>query len=269
VRWSLALALALAAVALAGCGGKDSGANQVRLGDGTRISLDLPEEQQPAADDIRGAVSGVVVNEGIFPVGGAQVAVRDRDLEVTTDEDGKFVFESMPPGLYTLVVRMQGYGDGLGTINVKSGQVVKSILQVQHLPVFEPYHTTLKFDVVYDPAEAILYGMPDQLVAFDLHPATTILEAVWSGLTAVPESDQLFYEVHSEVDPDIFQQGSGPNPLRVQFDADFFPANEYAVRFNVYPDWASSPSESRGDVFLTFFYVDPAPDGWSLADGDT
>lgn len=270
VRWSIALAIAVAAsVALAGCGGKDSGANKVRLGDGTRISLDLPEEQQPAPDDIRGAVSGVVVNEAIFPVPGARVSVRDRDLEATADEDGRFVFESMAPGLYTLVVHMDGYGDGLGTINVRSGQVVKSILQIQRLPVVDPYHTTLKFAVLYNEVDALISGTPDQLVAFDRQPATVILEAKWTGLVETGLQDLLRYRAQPESDPETYQSGAGPNPLRAQFDADFFPKGEYAIRFNVYPSETSVAVESQGDIFLTIFYVDPAPDGWSIVRGDT
>ena len=264
------MALAVAAsLAIAGCGGKDSGANQVRLGDGTRISLDLPEEQQPASDDIRGAVSGVVVNEAIFPVPGARVSVRDRDLVATADEDGKFVFEAMPPGLYTLVVRVDGYGDGLGTVNVRSGQVVKSILQVHRLPYVEPYHTTLKFDVLYNEMDAMVSGTPDNLVAFDRPPATVILEAQWTGLVETGLSDLLRYQAQPESDPEATESGAGPNPLRAQFDSDFFPPGEYAIRFNVYPSETSLSVESRGDIFLTIFYIDPAPDGWSLVRGDS
>lgn len=265
----MALALAVAAVALAGCGGKASGAGEVRLGDGSRISLDLPEEQQPEPDDIRGAVSGVVVNEAVFPLPGALVSVRDRDLSATTDEDGKFVFEDMPPGLYTLVVRIAGHGDGLGTINVKSGLVTKSILQVHRLPVLDPYHTTLKFEVLYNEVDALWTGVPDNLVALDMHPATVVLEAVWTGLTETPVEDLLQYEMRPESDEEALQRGGGPNPLRVQFDSDFFPPAEYALRFNVHPSPLSIAPESRGEVFLTLFYVDPAPEGWSLVRGDT
>ncbi|MHB1260898.1 MAG: carboxypeptidase-like regulatory domain-containing protein [Thermoplasmatota archaeon] len=219
MRWSLALALAVAAVALAGCGGKASGAGEVRLGDGSRISLDLPEEQQPEPDDIRGAVSGVVVDEAIFPLPGAVVSVRDRELQATADEDGKFIFEAMPPGLYTLVVRMEGYGDGLGTINVKSGQVTKSILQVHRLPSVDPYHTTLKFEVVTDATSYWLSDTEEQLVAFDRPPATLILEANWQGSSGVP-TDQLNYRVQAESDPEAAQSGSSSNPLsgiRIRF----------------------------------------------------
>ena len=269
MRWCAVLALALSAVALAGCGDKDDGANQVRLGDGSRISLDLPEEQQPAPDDIRGAVSGVVVDEAIFPVPGAVVSIRDRDLEATADEDGRFAFEAMPPGLYTLVVRVDGHGDGLGTVNVRSGQVAKAILQVHRLPALDPYHATLKFDVLYDPLDVWLSGYSDHVVAFDLQPKTVVLEAVWSGLADPTASDLLEYQVQPESDPESSESGGGSNPLRVQLDADFFPPGEYAVRFRVHPSLLASPAESRGDVFLTIFYGDPAPDGWSLARGDT
>lgn len=269
VRWSAALALAVAAaVALAGCGGKDDGANKVRLGDGSRISLDLPEEQLPDPEDIRGAVSGIVVNEAIFPVANATISVRDRDIERVTDADGKFVLESMPPGLYTLVVRMEGYGDGLGTINVKSGQVIKSILQIHRLPVLDPYHTTVKVEVVHSQLDRLVYGSPALLTPFDMRPATVILEAAWTGLTPTPLGSILQYEVQAESSPETMQRGGGQNPLRVVFDKDFFPKDEYAVRYVVYPSEYTVGPETRGQIFLTMFYVDPAPDGWSITAGD-
>jgi hypothetical protein len=266
MRWWVA---ALLALALAGCGAKDSGAGQVRLGDGSRLSLDLPAEQQPAPDDIRGAVSGVVVDDAIFPVPGAKVSVRDRDYAATADEDGRFVFEQMPPGLYTLEVRKAGHSDGLGTVNVRSGQVVKSVLQVPRLPFVAPYHTTWAFDEVRELDEGIVWGTAgnnEHVVAFDRPVAGLVLESSWPGLQA-GLGDPLDYSISGEGHKDKAQAGSAPNPMLQTLDQDFFAPDEYAARLRVYPSYDTMPGEARGKVFATLFYVDPPPAGWSFVGG--
>jgi hypothetical protein len=273
MRWRVtALAALLAAVALAGCGGKDSGANQVRLGDGTRLSLDLPPEQAPEPEDIRGAISGVVVDDAIFPVPGATVAVRDRDHEAVADADGRFVFEQMPPGLYTLEVRKPGHADGLGTVNVRSGQVAKAVLQVPRLPAVEPYRTTLAFDEfrsVDSFQGSIIYGTAgnhEHLIPFDYPVETLVLESIWPGLQSTV-GDPLDYAIAGETRPDGGEAGNAPNPLAKTYGKDFFDPEEYAVRLRVHPDWHGLPVEVQGRLFVTLFYVDPAPAGWSFMGG--
>ena len=270
MRWRVAALVALvSAVALAGCGGKDPGANKVRLGDGTRLSLDLPAEQVPDPDDIRGAVSGVVVDDAIFPVPGATVSIRDREHVATADADGRFAFEDMPPGLYTLEVRKDGHTDGLGTVNVKSGQVAKSVLQVPRLPYVAPYHTTWVFDEVRTLDQWLLLGAAgnnEHVVPFDRPVATLVLESVWPDLQS-HLGDPLDYSVAGEGDPESVEDSYGPNPLVKTFEADFFADGEYAARLRVYPSMTSLPGEVRGRVFATLFYVEPAPAGWSFLGG--
>lgn len=252
-----------AAVALAGCGEGKGGAGQVALGDGTRITLDLPENRTPDPEDIWGAVSGIVIDEAIFPVASARVSVSDRPWAATTDGNGLFAFDRVPPGLYELVVEAPAFLDGLGTLNVKSGQVAKSILQIQREPFVAPYHTTLKVEVT---ASALQFEAAKHLIPFDGRPATVIVESVWRGLIAVGEAP-LRYAITPETRPEEGSSGYGPNPLRLEFAADFFPEGEYAVRVDVRPQFPLPP-ETRGDVFVTTFYVDAAPAGWSLVEGD-
>jgi hypothetical protein len=265
MRWALVVLLALA---LAGCGGKGDGANQVRLGDGSRISLDLPAEQQPDPEDIHGAISGVVVDDAIFPVPGATVGIRDRDLSATADEDGLFAFEGMPPGLYTLEVRKEGHAAGLGTVNVKSGQVAKAVVQSPRLPFVAPYHATWAFDEVRTPDDLIwgTAGNHEHVVALDHPLKTLVLESAWQGIQD-GLGDPLDYWVDGERTSDEPATGSAPNPMVQTFGDDLVAPDEYAVRLRVTPSWASVPLQAQGKVFATLFYVEPAPPGWSIAGG--
>jgi hypothetical protein len=266
----LLFVLLAASVFLAGCGGKAGGANQVRLGDGSHLSLDLPPEQQPDPEDIRGAVSGVVVDDAIFPVPGAEVVVRGRDLRTTAGDDGRFAFEGMPPGLYTLEVGKEGHSTGLGTVNVKSGQVTKAVLQTPRLPFVDPYHTTWVFDQVRRLDEGLVWGTAgndEHVIALDRPLATLVLESWWPDVQA-PAGDPLDYSVGGERAGNVTDSGTGANPLLKTYGADDFARGEYAVRLRVAPRWDTLPAETRGRVFATLFYVDPAPDGWSFVGGD-
>jgi hypothetical protein len=251
---------------LAGCGGKST-AGTVRLGNGDRMSLDLPSSEQPKPDDIRGAVSGVVVDDAIFPVANATVTVRDRDWKDTSDANGRFSFPEEPPGLYTLVVHADGHADGLATVNIHSGEVAKAIVLVARVPRAEPYHTTWAFDKART-VDNYADGITDDLVPFDSPPATVVVESVWDPLTSI-DSNVLGYNVTGEKHHDHGRAGDGPNPLRLQFDAGDLPRDEYALHVHVMPSNIALPIEVRGKTLVTLFYVSPAPDGWSLAAGDS
>jgi hypothetical protein len=264
VRWVVALAI-LPGLLLAGCGGK-SGAGTVRLGDGSRLSLDLPSAERPSPDDIRGAVSGVVVDQAIFPLRNATVTVRDRSDATVTDENGRFNFTAQSPGLYTLEVHLEGYSDGVGTVNVHSGEVTKAILQVQRLPYVQPYHTTWEFQDARSADDVVFYGYHSQVVPFDRRPASIIVESTWDPMTDA--GDPLDYNISAESDHSHAVAGQAPNPMRVDVPVDLMPKKEYAVRVTIGPDLVAQPLQVKGRTFVTLFYVDPAPAGWSFVKGD-
>lgn len=266
MRW-LAVGI-LVVVLLAGCGGKKaSGAGEVRLGDGQRISLDLPEDQQPDPEDIRGVVSGVVVDDAIYPVAGATVRLTKLATEAMTDDGGLFVFESLPPGLHAIEASKDGYAVGLGTVNVRSGQVVKAVLMAPRLPYQAPYHTTQVLEEFRPLQQDLLEDPRFHVVALDGAPAGMVVESYWEGLQPFV-SDPLVYRVAAESNETVVEEGSGPNPLRLEFAADWFPADEYAVRITVSPDPVTLPPEAVGRSYVTLFYVDPPPPGWSFVAGD-
>lgn len=258
----------LLVVALAGCGDGKSGVNKVRLGDGAQVSLDLPEDQVPDEDDIRGAVSGIVVNDAIYAVGGAHVQVKGWNYSADTLDDGRFSFLSMPPGIYVVEVTKEKHDMGLATINVKSGDVAKAVLMLPRSAYIAPYHRTLEVDEFHSSVDKVVVGSRDHLIALDFIPMTLILESDWDEMpTAV--GDQLDYFLRPEGgSPAKNLEGSGPNPLRVVAPSDMFTGGETRVRFDVEP-LGYVPPETSGRIFVTAFYVDPAPEGWSYVGGDT
>jgi len=265
VRWRWAAVLA--ALLVAGCGAPST-KGTVRLGDGSHLSLDLPSSAAPTPDDIRGAVSGVVVDDGIFPVANATVTVRGRGWTDTSDAQGRFSFLEEPPGLYTLVAHADGHADGIATVNIHSGEVTKAILLVPRLPSRAPYHVTWAFDKARTVEGWLATGVPADLAAFDAPPATVVVESVWDPLTWVDER-ALQYNVTGAGHPEVGgQAGDGANPLRVAIDGKDLAPNEYAVRVLAYPNAFAVPIEVRGRTFVTLFYGAPAPDGWSFVGGD-
>jgi hypothetical protein len=131
--------LLAAAVALAGCsggGGADAGggaggsAHSASLAPGT------------------GGVQGVVVDEAIRPVQGANVTATGNGASrsAETGADGAFLFEGLAPGTYSLVVKHFRYGLVQSAVDVQEGRVASAKLQVQRLFSQEPYHETQKFD---------------------------------------------------------------------------------------------------------------------------
>jgi hypothetical protein len=256
-------------VLLAGCGGKSgSGAGEVRLGDGQRISLDLPPEQQPDADDIRGVVSGVVVDDAIYPVAGATVQLTRLGLETTTDDGGLFVFQDLPPGLQAIQAAKAGHSVGLGTVNVRSGQVVKAVLMAPRLPYQAPYHTTQVLEEFRPVQGGVTEDARFHVVALDGAPAGMVVESYWEGLQAPPLGDPLSYRVSAESNETVVETGAAPNPLRVELAPDWFPAEEYAVRVTIEPALGTLPPDAVGHTYVTLFYGDPPPSGWSFIAGD-
>lgn len=104
---ALLLAAALLAPLLAGCAGGE--------GDGP-----LPVQATPTT----GVLRGVVVDEAIRPLAGANVTVPQADgtaRNATTGGDGAFAFDGLQPGGYVVRVRKLGYLDAAVSANVTAG----------------------------------------------------------------------------------------------------------------------------------------------------
>lgn len=105
MRWAVLLVLV---PLLAGCSGGS---------DGTDGSANRP------SDPSLGALAGVVVDDAVRPVAGANVTARlaDRTANATTDAGGLFRIDGLTPGAYIVEVSKAYYGTLQQAIDVRAG----------------------------------------------------------------------------------------------------------------------------------------------------
>ena len=88
--------------------------------------LILAQARRADAQAQKGAISGIVTDQGGAVLKGAQVSVEGQDISVVTDEEGNFHISDINPGSYTLTVSYVGFKDAQQTVSVSSGQTAKA-----------------------------------------------------------------------------------------------------------------------------------------------
>lgn len=130
---AVTLVAVLAGVLLAGCSGSPS--KEAAAG-------------APGPAPGKGAIDGVVVDDAIRPVAGAQVGLTGSGAgsNATTGADGTFHFTDLAPGSYLLKATHILYVATQSTVLVDADQATTAKLQMQRLSTQEPFHETMKFD---------------------------------------------------------------------------------------------------------------------------
>ncbi len=135
------VALFLTACVLAGCTDPPSATAQ---------------EAEPAAfeevevTDTTGAIRGVVVNEAIVPLAGANIALTGLSSapNQTTDDQGAFIFNGLEPGTYFLQASLAGYFTVQQSAEVVAGDREPPVTKIQLLAdrAAQPYTQSLKWE---------------------------------------------------------------------------------------------------------------------------
>src|SRR5436190_21862788 len=79
----------------------------------------------PLEGQATGQITGIVKNSDGQPTASATVMLRGTKLSTVTGTDGRYTLPEVPPGSYTLVAALIGYGFATATANVEAGQVVQ------------------------------------------------------------------------------------------------------------------------------------------------
>src|SRR5438034_4943212 len=79
----------------------------------------------PLEGQATGQITGIVKNSDGQPTASATVMLRGTKLSTVTAADGRYTLPEVPPGSYTLVAALIGYGFATATANVEAGQVVQ------------------------------------------------------------------------------------------------------------------------------------------------
>jgi hypothetical protein len=266
--------LVVALVALAGCAGHaKSGTPGLRLGDGSTVDLSAA----PASAG-KGAIAGVVVDEAIRPIIGANVTVAGK-VVATTDGTGVFVLDSLEPGVLIFSVSAPRFLAIQSSAEVAMGQTTRVRIQLpaDNSPV--PYRTTYSHDgfmqawggigqFFVEEAVPTGSGLCDCRVYFtpDPNPVDLVYEAYWEQGIPDPAAQAEYYWVVEDV-----ASGAGPadycfSPCvnTVQFEGSGLHAgnNTYA-RLDGPDNWPAF--QQKFQLFVTIWYNGPAPNGWTLA----
>ncbi len=277
----LTVLLLLLGVALAGC--SDAPAeqtNDVTLGDGSTVDLDKAAK----AENGKGAIAGVVVDESIAPIAGAVVEIAQLALTIETGEDGSFGASDLEPGLYTLSVSAVDYLPIQTTVDVSPDNVGKVRVVLPLDPTPKPYHNTLKFEW-YDSA-----GQPLVDFAWDLFrpggvPAmcdqcewtfssdgpveSFIIEATWEdSVPPAHKASEFYWTMEPTADTSDYESDYFENPGRAEILGNRWRDHtEFFLMLAYEEEWVAV--QQSAEVFITMFYEAPAPEGWSIVAGDT
>jgi len=130
VTGSLGL-LVIATMVLAGCTSGESATKAAPAASTTAAPPEVTAET--------GSISGLVIDEEIQGIAGADVGILDRtpELKAVTDAAGKFTFNELPPGDYKIVAQKLGYESRALSVKVEVGQVAEAKLTLVALAIKE------------------------------------------------------------------------------------------------------------------------------------
>jgi hypothetical protein len=278
MRVPLALAaLVVTASVLAGCSSPPAASAEILVEskppEEVRSSDALPALAEPEAKT-RGHLAGVVVDEAIRPLEGALVRLPGLDLERTTDRDGSFGFVDLHPGPYFLTVELEGYYAAEAMLRVSTEEFTRAKVILAAVPPAEAYHVTQSFegftDLTGDPFTGA-GGLVCRMCDFDLYIERNGLVGVVveAAMQTHTEGDE-FWHVFAPYDAayeDRASDGYVTDPMRIEVRA---PDLGDGDRFTLHAEPISFPApeaSQRFTVFVTAFYNEEPPLGWSFVAG--
>lgn len=244
-------------------------------------TLEVPEATVDAGSG-KGALAGVVVDQAIRPVAGANVSAEGR-FNVTTDGEGRFLVEDLDPGIYMVHVTADGFLPMQTGTEVKVGDStpVRLMLTVDDTP--KPTHQTYHFNgyvkmwlgqkVIEDAAPGtsgctcIFEIVPEGVVRTFVVEAdgTYTLQNPNPNQNVVPARGTIAWSLKSEEGKKAGNQRDFPIVAHI-------PAETYDNSTGTYTARLTGANWPAGDItydlYVTLFYLSAAPEEWSFLAGD-
>jgi hypothetical protein len=215
----------LLATGLAGC--SDGGG-----GDGLSAAERAAREVDVHATQDTGVIRGVVVDSAIAPIANVTVRIATVNKTTTSNADGAFGFEALPPGEYFLDASRDGYTSVQGHATVVAGQqdpdVVKLLLQV--VPRADPYVVPIQAQLFMDSSTAVMgssltlggfTGQGSYGLAADIGPNATVVQVEYRWEPTLPTGDHInsYGGTYAGDDRVHYQSVTGGSPLVARFNA--------------------------------------------------
>lgn len=248
-------------------------------------------------------VEGVVVDVAIRPVAGATVSALGGGATATTDADGEFSF-ALPAGSIVLEATHPAFAPVQQTFEFREGEPVRAVLQFAFTASQAPYSILAKYDgfIVCSLGASVIFseecgegvGTPagrvgkqgNNAIRYDFtaeNPSlmTAVVEQVWEPTSDAGRDLSLVFATAWTCEPacggEAVGAGSvkGPSPLLLRADAeDLAPhLEDPATVFTTYtlaltdPVAANVVLNQPFQLFVTLFYREPAPEGYSFIAG--
>lgn len=276
----LALALLLTTVALAGCSGGGGG------GDGDGHGTLKPKDIDVDPKSGLGAITGVVVDQAIRPIAGAEIGLLKDGQNATTDEGGLFSFVDLEPGAYFFTVTATGFLATQGQAEVVAGEAASTrvLLQQDLSPV--PYHNTIVKDGFIDYGASIATFAVNLVVdeftdedicncyvQFDTDPGAVaiVIEATWDAAIECPPgtADTMYWQIYEGDTENIhIQSNFMAHPIYAVIDKnEAWDANQTSFEASI-TEGADCPRyQQQYKAFYTIWYLEFPPEGWSIVAG--
>ena len=271
------VAVLLLSALLAGCSGGPSVPAEVVIESKPAEEIHSEDPSEPVeavftpSPKTRGHIAGVVVDEAIRPIEGAHVHLPGLDLERVTDRDGSFGFVDLHPGPYFITVNASGYFDAEAVLQVEEDEFTRAKVILTGIPPPDPYRVQQSFEGYTELTSDPLFGFSFLCTACDfdfyvdrpgLH--TLMIEAVFEGGTT---DNGFYYDAYSG--NSRFDSGSAGNPMRLEARQDDIPGEDDSFYLRIDPQSFPVPEQSkRFQVYVTAFYNEGPPTGWSFVAGD-
>ncbi len=278
--------LATAAFALSGCSGPKAAAADA----GSALPSDM-------------TIVGLVQNATFVPVTGAQVSLRLTNHTAVTDAGGLFTFTGLPLSPYLVDVVAAGFANATLSAEPQQNVSLSFVLVPPAATVPEPVtlhfagYFQCAFEALIIPGSCdIVLDMANQSVMDDQSTFQSGLGPLWSTavvdldfdpqpgldglrltLRARNDADQLgSYEEYGKFHgPESFSFRIEPGQVLPEGDRPI-PANATSLQLDVYPQghlWhpggvpvlgVGAAQNVQFDLYVTTFYVEPAPAGFTL-----
>jgi hypothetical protein len=259
-----ACAVLVAATALAGCSG--SGPREVEVAPGEIVTV--TEAPKPQA----GTVSGIVGDDALYPLANVQVTIVGLNMSATTKAGGQFAIVNVPAGIYILEGELKDHATTQTTVDVQPGKVARAVLLMARLPPSDPYHTTFKAEgfTEFGAGDINVLGDGNFTVEVQLdrsRPATIVAESKWDNLQTT-DDQPLWFDLRTPAFEEIVS-GPAANPFVTRIDPRILPPGRSLLDFEVRVKTLAPvvAAQSHDTSFVTVFYNQPAPDGWSVLAG--
>ena len=97
----------------------------------TFVLLLLAQTKQVMAQGQKGAISGIVTDDSGAVLKGAQISIESKDINVVSDEQGRFFINGVDPGSYTLTISYVGFTVLNDSVSVSAGQTANEVAKLQ------------------------------------------------------------------------------------------------------------------------------------------